>query len=247
VTVAVLVVPPRTFDGLSANRTTAIGATVRVAVRVTPPALAEIVTGAADVAADVVTVNWALTAPSGTATVVGALASAGFELESAIAKPPAGAAPLRVTVAVLEVPPHTVAGLSVTDAGESGPTSRSAVRTSPPAEAEIVTVVRTVTMEVVMLNWAVVAPSGTVTTEGTAATTPLELERTTGTPPDSAAALIATVPVLGTPPSTFAGLNETDVTDRGRTVSVAVWVKPPAEAEMVTGVADVTGEVVTAN
>src|ERR671914_2066067 len=67
------------------------GVTVSVAVRVTLPALAVIVTGVDAVTALVVTVKPALVAPWETETLPGTLAVAGFELDSVTAKPPRSA------------------------------------------------------------------------------------------------------------------------------------------------------------
>lgn len=61
-----------------------------------------------------VTVKDALVAPSGTVTLAGTDA-AGLSLDSATAAPPAGAAPLNVTVAVELPPPVMLGGLSDSD------------------------------------------------------------------------------------------------------------------------------------
>lgn len=58
----------------------------------------------------VVTVNWALVAPAGTVTLVGTCAEPLLS-DSVTDTPPAGAGPLRVTVAVDELPPTTDVGL----------------------------------------------------------------------------------------------------------------------------------------
>src|SRR5688500_8697815 len=99
------------------------GVTVSVAVRVTLPALAVIVTGVDAVTALVVTVKPALVAPWTTETLPGTLAAAGFELDNATGKPPAGAAAVSVTVPCAAVPPATEAGLTESAdsaAGEGG-------------------------------------------------------------------------------------------------------------------------------
>jgi hypothetical protein len=64
----------------------------------------------------VFTVNVPVKAPAGIVRVAGTVATAVLLLESATTAPPAGAAPLRVTVAVDVVPPWTVVGERVTDA-----------------------------------------------------------------------------------------------------------------------------------
>ncbi len=86
---------------------------------------------------DVLTVKVALVAPAGTNTLEGTRA-APLLLESATVAPPAGAAPLNVTVPV-EVcrPPITLVGFSVSDetvagGGGAGATAIEAVRFTPP-------------------------------------------------------------------------------------------------------------------
>ncbi len=66
----------------------------------------------------VLTVKVALVAPAGTATLEGTLA-APLLLESPTCAPPAGAAPLSVTVPVEEFPPVTLVGFSESDERES--------------------------------------------------------------------------------------------------------------------------------
>jgi hypothetical protein len=111
------------------------GVTVRVAVRVTPPALAVIVTGVDAVTALVEIVKVALVAPCATDTLAGT-AAAVLLLDSVTANPPTGAAEVRVTVPCEEVPPVTLVGL--TDSAESaagaagGVTVSVAVRVTPP-------------------------------------------------------------------------------------------------------------------
>jgi hypothetical protein len=60
----------------------------------------------------VLTVNVALLAPATTVTLAGTLAAVVLLLESVTIAPPAGAAPLRVTVPVEEFPPVTLVGFS---------------------------------------------------------------------------------------------------------------------------------------
>jgi hypothetical protein len=116
------------------------GVTVSVAVRVTLPALAVIVTGVDAVTALVVTVKPALVAPWATETLAGTLAVAGLELDSVTGKPPTGAAAVSVTVPCAAVPPSPkqgsltarttrparagAAAASWTAAGSGGPRTR---------------------------------------------------------------------------------------------------------------------------
>src|SRR6202795_501077 len=96
------------------------------------------VTAVDAVTALVLTVNVALVAPAATVTLAGMLAAAVCVLESATCAPPAGAAPVNVTVPVEDcVPPITLVGLSVSDesvtaGGGAGATVIEAVLVTPP-------------------------------------------------------------------------------------------------------------------
>ena len=94
-----------------------------------------------------------------------------------------------------------------------------------------------------------VAPTGTVTFAGGAATNGLLLDRETSAPPDGAGPLRVTVPVAGFPPPTVTGLAVSDdnVTGGGVTVSVAPRVWFPKEPEIVTAVEELTKKVLTVN
>ncbi len=86
----------------------------------------------------VLIVNVALVAPATTVTLEGTVAAAVLLLESATCAPPAGAAPLNVTVPVEDcVPPITLVGLSVSEesvgaGGAAGVTASEAVLVAPP-------------------------------------------------------------------------------------------------------------------
>jgi hypothetical protein len=86
-----------------------------VAVRVTPPALAVIVTGVDAVTEPVATAKVALVAPCATDTPAGTVAAAVLLLDRETAKPPAGAADVSVIVL-----PCSEAALAYT-AGHSRP------------------------------------------------------------------------------------------------------------------------------
>jgi hypothetical protein len=78
----------------------------------------------------VVTEKVAVVAPAETVTLEGTCAAAVLLLDRVTVAPPAGAAPLKVTVPVAELPPFTVAGLTATDdkaAVEAGLTVNVAV------------------------------------------------------------------------------------------------------------------------
>lgn len=92
----------------------AAGFTVSVAVRDAPLNVPVIVTEVDAVTLLVVTVKVALVAPEGTVTLPGTVAA--LELsESDTTAPPLGAAALRVTLPVDELPPVTLVGVTVTD------------------------------------------------------------------------------------------------------------------------------------
>ena len=159
----------------------------------------------------VVIANVAVVAPAGTVTETGTLAET-LELVSVTTTPPAGAAPLRVTVPVTPAPPTTDAGLTVTDVSETdaaaGFTVSAAVLETTPLVAVIVTAVTAVTVVVVTLNVAVVAPAATVTDTGIVAAALLDASVTT-MPPAGAADNKVTVPVLTVPPVTDVGFKAT--------------------------------------
>src|SRR5258705_218130 len=68
----------------------------------------------------VLTVNVAMVAPAATVTLDGTVAAAVLLLESATVAPPAGAAPLSVTVPVEEFPPVTLVGFTGSAERETG-------------------------------------------------------------------------------------------------------------------------------
>jgi hypothetical protein len=109
--------PPTTDEGLTdtadSDAGAAVGVTVSVAVRVTPPALAVMVT-AVDAATEVVPIpKVALVAPCATVTLAGTVAAAWLSL-SVTANPPAGAAAVSVTVPCDALPPTTDDGFTET-------------------------------------------------------------------------------------------------------------------------------------
>jgi len=170
----------------------------------------------------VLTVNVALVAPAATVTLAGTLAAVVLLLESVTVAPPAGAAPLKVTVPVEEFPPVTLVGFSESEervggGGGAAVTVSEADLLAPLNVAEIETVVDTATALVLTVNVALVAPAATVTLDGTLATVVLLLESVTTAPPDGAAPLSVTVPVEEFPPVTLVGFTETEerVTDAG--------------------------------
>src|SRR5260370_23160280 len=117
----------------------------------------------------------------------------------------------------------------------------------PLYEPEIVTVVDRITGFVVTVNVALVVPAGMVTVGGTLAADGLLLESATCAPPAGAGAFNVTVPVEGPsgPPTTLVGFRVSEDKTGGITVSVALCVPPPKDAEMVTAVDVATAVVVT--
>jgi hypothetical protein len=166
---------------------------------------------------NVVTVNVALVAPAGTVTLGGTLAEPGSWLPRLTRTPPVGAAADNPTVPVEEVPPVTLAGLTVKEESEipdggggGGDIVKDALRAVPLNEAEIVAVVvAVIVLRVLTVKVVLVAPAATTTEgdESIACTASLE-ERSTVAPPLGAAALNVTVPVEVLPPTTLVGLSD---------------------------------------
>jgi hypothetical protein len=127
VTVPMEEVAPVTLVGLSPSDAMAGGNTVSEAVCAGPlPYAAEMVTVVEAATGRVVTVKDALVAPSGTVTLAGTEAAT-LLLESETAAPPAGAAPLNVTVPVELLAPVTLAGFSDSESrvGTVGPSAQN--------------------------------------------------------------------------------------------------------------------------
>lgn len=109
--------PPTTDAGLTETAESAAGGgtgvTVNVAVRVTVPAFAVIVTGVDVVTALVPIANVAVVEPCATVTLAGTVATV-LLLDSDTANPPLGAAAVSVTVPCDPFPPTTEDGLTET-------------------------------------------------------------------------------------------------------------------------------------
>jgi hypothetical protein len=128
----------------------------KVVVFDTPLAVAVIVTAVSDGTATALALNVAAVWPAGTVTVPGTVTKLPL-LDSATAVPPAGAAPLSVTVQTLEPAPAKLAGLQLTPASESAVSrERDAVCEAPLKVAVIVAVALDVTAVALALNVAVV-------------------------------------------------------------------------------------------
>jgi hypothetical protein len=212
VIVPVLEAPPFTDVGFSTNVIGAhVGVTWRTAFCETALYVPVMFTLATAVTLTVVIANVADVAPAGTVTEAGTFADT-LELVSVTTTPPAGAAPLSVTVPVTPAPPTTDAGFTVTVLSDTvataGFTVSAAVFETAPFVAVIVTAVTAVTVDVVTVNVAVVAPAATVTLAGTVAAALLDVSVTT-MPPAGAADNKVTVPVLDVPPVTDVGFKAT--------------------------------------
>lgn len=193
----------------------------------------------------VLTVNVAVVAAEGTVTLAGTVAL--IELDVKVTTTPAaGAAALRVTVPVEFVPPVTDVGDTDSPLNPPGVMVSDAVPLLVPFFAVIVAVAEAVTVLVVTVNVAVVAPVATVTEVGTVALVEFE-ERVTITPADGAGPVRVTVPVEGEPPITDVGLRASAESEGGFTVRFAVLVMVPSFPVMVAIVAALTALVFTVN
>lgn len=179
--------PPETDAGLRVTEVKVAGVIVRLAVAELDPRLGEIVAELEVETPVVDTVNVAVVEPAATVKVAGTVALALLDF-SVTTVPPVGAAAERVTVPVLDEPPATDVGLSVTELTvDASVTARVAVCDLPLNVAVIVDVVAAFTTEVETAKVAVVAPATTVTEAGTLATAVFELESATMVPPVGAA------------------------------------------------------------
>jgi hypothetical protein len=182
---------------------------VRTADLVPPAVVPEIVTLLVLRTALVATEKVAVVAPGGTVTLDGTVATFVLLLKSWTGIPVDGAALLRVTVPVDELPPTTVDGFKLNDSNAgAGVTVNAAIFVMPLNAADMLATVGEVTDFVPILKLALVAPCGTVTDGGTVADV-LSLERVT-TRLAVAAAVSVTVPVDEFPPTTLVGFTESE-------------------------------------
>jgi hypothetical protein len=113
--------------------------------------------------------------------------------------------------------------------------------------AEMLGVLLAVTVDVVIVKVALVAPAATVTFAGTVATAVLLLVSVTDAPPVGAGPFNVTVPVEEVPPFTVDGLSVTLVGIGALTARFADFVVPLNTAEMLTVALAATGLVVIVN
>jgi hypothetical protein len=132
VTVPVELAPPTTEVGLLLIEDKLAALTLRDAVRLAPN-VAVMVMDVLVATAEVVTVKVVEVLPAGTVTEAGTLPAPVLLLDKAMASPPVGAAPLRVTVPVDELPQITVVGFRVSEMRltVAGVTLKVAVRVEP--------------------------------------------------------------------------------------------------------------------
>jgi hypothetical protein len=175
---------------------------VKVVLTVVPRKAALTVTVVLVATAVVAIVKVAVVAPAGTVTVDGSVPLVLLEVRPTTS-PPVGAAPNRVTVPVVDVPPVTDAGATAT-LFRYGVIVSEAVTLVLPEAAVMTAVVLEVTAVVVMVKVAEVAPAATVTNGGTEADA-LLLINSTSAPPAGAAWVRVTVPVDVNPPTTEVG------------------------------------------
>jgi hypothetical protein len=220
VTVPVDELPPRTDVGRSLTELRFAAVTVKVAVFVIVPYVAEIATDVLAATGAVVTLNVALVAFGAIVTLAGTLAAAVLLLPSVTSAPPAGAGPFSLTVPVDALPPRTDIGLTVTELRAAAVTVKVAVFVIVPYVAEIATDVLAATGALAAKNVAVVAPETTVTLAGTVATDVLLLLIVTRAPPPGAGPFSVTVPVDELPPRTDVGLNVTELSVAAGAVTV---------------------------
>jgi hypothetical protein len=123
-----------------------------------------------------------------------------------------------------------------------GVTVSTADLVTPALVPEIVTLLVLRTVLVLTEKFAVVAPAGMVTLDGTVATFVRLLESWTVIPVDGAALLSVTVPVDEVPPTTVVGFKLKDSNAvAGVMFSVAVFVTPLKIADMLATVDELTG------
>jgi hypothetical protein len=140
---------------------------VSVAILVTPPYAAEIVTLVGPATLVVMMLNFAEVAPAATITVAGTVADTS-ELLNETTAPPDGAGPFKYTVfAVDDPPPANDVGDRTRDEAATGLRVSVADLMTPPYDADTVTLVMLATALVLMPNFAEVAPAGIVTVAGT--------------------------------------------------------------------------------
>jgi hypothetical protein len=161
-----------------------------------------IVAGVAVETGVVAIVNFAELAPAAIATVPGTEATPPVA-ERLTTSPPAGAAPVSVTVPEPVAPPAIDFG-AVTELRPAGVRDNVRERDTPEADAVMMTVWLDATPFVLIIALVEVRPAATETEAGTVASEVSLLESETTRPPEGAAASSFTVPIADLPPTTVA-------------------------------------------
>jgi hypothetical protein len=200
---------PNTVGGTRVTEASG-GVTLNVAVDVTPPYVAVIVTGVVVGTLYVVIVKVWVVEPLGTVTGLTTVAAAGVSLVTLTAAPPIGAGPVRVIVPVAVSPPIRL-GAETETPDNVGVIVKGTLSVTLPNVADRLTVVLAVTIALVILNVAVVEPVGMVTVTGTAARRALAVVRLTISPLLPACPEMVTVPVDVWPPTCGFGAAVNDV------------------------------------
>ncbi len=193
----------------------------------------------------VVTSNVADVALRGTVTEAGTPADTESDVNETV-NPPSGAGPVNVTVPVAVPPPITLDGETATAETPLRVIENEPDLLDPFAVAVTDTTASDVTAVVDTAKVAAVCPAGTTTIDGADAAE-LFQDNATDTPPDGAALVSVTVPVVCVPPMTVVGLNVTDVGEIALMFKPFETVVPDATALIVAVVSAVTPEVVTVN
>jgi len=219
VTVPVELAPPLTLVGFRVSEEMLqelLAFTVKLLEMLAPPDSAKVGTTTFVVVHRVPSEKLRLVWPAGTVTVTvstGGLGTPPIACEGSTKTwlPPEGAAAVRVTVAVVLVPPVTLLGLKLIDlTATPGVSVRVACTVLFPRAAVIVTAWSLLTNPLVVTAKVVlVAPAGTVTLPGTMMKVLLEDSCTTE-PPDGASPLKVTVPVDVPPFGMVVGFNVTE-------------------------------------
>src|SRR5690349_13867139 len=199
------------------------------------------VTGVTTATCEVGTQKFTLLAPAGSVTVAGVVATDESEVLKEISVSTAAGALKYAWLANTVVPPTGEELASAIEVSARGATVSVAVRVTPLAVAVMVTGVAAATAVVVMTNVAWVAPCGTVTLAGTAATAGSDELRFTAIPAAGAAPPITTLlPLNAVPPTVVVDPSVREVSPTGFSVRFAVLVTLPSVAVIVTVVGALT-------
>ena len=174
--------------------------------------------------AEVLTVKVADVAPAAIVTLVGTVALVLLD-DRETTRPPVGAGVLTVTVPVEGLPPTTEVGETVRLESVGGVIVNVALTEFPESVPVTVADVEVVTVDVVAVKVAEVAPAATVTLAGTFALALLQLSATIE-PPVGAGPLRLTVPVEEFPPITVDGEKEMDEAVNRLMLRLALTVMP---------------------